>query len=100
MFAERYFIVITGLRVPLMPYEPADYFPSWVEWSIFAAGVAFFSLLITLAMKLFPMLAVWEIVEEKEAELALELAEDLIESGTLTSPGPRGDSESRGGGGT
>ncbi|MDH3295956.1 MAG: polysulfide reductase NrfD, partial [Acidimicrobiia bacterium] len=31
MFVERYFIVVAGMRVPLMPYEPADYSPTWVE---------------------------------------------------------------------
>ncbi len=66
MFAERYFIVISGQRVPLMPYEPFDYIPSWVEWSIFAAAMALFVLLIAIFVKVFPIMAVWEIVEEKE----------------------------------
>ncbi len=66
MFAERYFIVISGQRVPLMPYEPFDYAPTWIEWSIFAAGVAFFVLLIAVFVKVFPIMAVWEVVEERE----------------------------------
>jgi molybdopterin-containing oxidoreductase family membrane subunit len=66
MFAERYFIVVSGQRVPLMPYEPFDYIPTWVEWSIFAAAVAAFILLIAGFVKLFPIMAVWEIVEERE----------------------------------
>jgi molybdopterin-containing oxidoreductase family membrane subunit len=70
MFLERYFIVVTGLRVPLMPYEPASYAPTFVEWSIFAAGLALFCLLITVAIKIFPMLAVWEMTEEHEAVFA------------------------------
>jgi len=70
MFLERYFIVVTGLRVPLMPYEPASYAPTFVEWSIFAAGLAFFALLLTVAVKIFPMLAVWEMTEEHERHLA------------------------------
>ena len=67
MFIERYFIVVTGLRVPLLPYEPASYSPSWVEWSILASGVAGFALLIALFVKVFPILAVWEIAEEYES---------------------------------
>jgi len=63
MFVERFLIVVTGLRVPLMPYAPSDYFPSWVEWSIFFGMSAVFSLIITLAVKLFPMFAVWEMTE-------------------------------------
>jgi molybdopterin-containing oxidoreductase family membrane subunit len=72
MFLERYFIVVTGLRVPLMPYEPASYAPTFVEWSIFVAGLAFFGLLITIALKIFPMLAVWEMTEEHEYNVARE----------------------------
>jgi molybdopterin-containing oxidoreductase family membrane subunit len=72
MFLERYFIVVTGLRVPLMPYEPASYGPTFVEWSIFIAGLAFFCLLITIAIKVFPMLAVWEMTEEHEYNIARE----------------------------
>ncbi len=67
MFFERYFIVVTGLRVPLMPYEPASYGPTFVEWSIFAGGIAVFCLLITVAIKIFPMFAIWEMTEEYEA---------------------------------
>jgi len=70
MFLERYFIVVTGLRVPLMPYEPASYAPTFAEWSIFAAGIALFCLLITIAIKIFPMFAVWEMTEEHEAVFA------------------------------
>ncbi len=66
MFAERYFIVISGQRTPLMPYEPFNYAPTWIEWSIFAAGVAFFVLLIAVFVKVFPIMAVWEMVEERE----------------------------------
>ena len=68
MFVERYFIVVTGLRAPLLPYEPASYTPTWVEWSITAGGFAFFALLITLFVKVFPIMAVWEMTEEHELE--------------------------------
>jgi molybdopterin-containing oxidoreductase family membrane subunit len=92
MFIERYFIVVTGLRVPLMPYEPADYLPTWEEWSIFLAGLAFFALLITVAVKIFPMLAVWEMVEEHEHKVAVDLGKELVASGGVEAPGsPDGD---------
>ncbi len=70
MWIERYFIVVTGLRVPLMPYEPASYTPTWVEWSLLAAGLALFALLITLFSKVFPIIAVWEVAEDHEATVA------------------------------
>ncbi|HEX9633978.1 MAG TPA: NrfD/PsrC family molybdoenzyme membrane anchor subunit [Candidatus Limnocylindria bacterium] len=67
MWIERYVIVVSGLRVPLMPYESADYAPTWVEWSIFAGGLALFALLITLFTKVFPIIAVWEVAEDHNA---------------------------------
>lgn len=65
MFFERYFIVVGGLRVPLMDYEPSSYFPTWVEWSILATGIAGFMMLLTLFARIFPILAVWEMKEER-----------------------------------
>lgn len=80
MFFERYFIVVTGLRVPLMPYEASSYMPTFVEWSIFIAGLAFFCLLITVAIKIFPMFAVWEMTEEHEIAVARGAAEERFEA--------------------
>ena len=68
MFFERYFIVVAGLRVPLLEYEPSSYSPTWVEWSIFASGCAGFTLLLTLFTRVFPILSVWEMKEEHEYE--------------------------------
>jgi molybdopterin-containing oxidoreductase family membrane subunit len=66
MWIERYFIVVAALRVPLMPYDPRNYGPTWVEWSIIAASFALFALLITVFIKIFPILAVWEVAEQQE----------------------------------
>jgi molybdopterin-containing oxidoreductase family membrane subunit len=65
MFTERYFIVVSSLRVPLMPYEPFDYIPTWVEISVAAGGISLFMLLIALFVKVFPIIAVWEVLEEE-----------------------------------
>jgi molybdopterin-containing oxidoreductase family membrane subunit len=65
MWVERYFIVVAGFRVPLMPYEPSSYTPSWVEISVVAAGFALFALLITLFVKIFPIMAVREVAEDE-----------------------------------
>lgn len=82
MFVERYFIVISAQRVPLMPYVPFEYTPTWVEWSIFGAGLALFVLIIAVFVKVFPIMAVWEIVEEHEGthaeEQRLASAEDRL----------------------
>jgi molybdopterin-containing oxidoreductase family membrane subunit len=87
MWVERYFIVVTGFRVPLMPYDPSTYAPSWVELSVVAAGFALFALLITLFVKVFPIIAVWEVAED------LESAELMPAAGRLPSgatPEPAG----------
>jgi len=75
MWVERYFIVVAGLRVPLLSYEPSNYAPTWVELSIVAAGFALFALLITVIVKIFPILAVWEIAENLEAEAVSPIGE-------------------------
>jgi Polysulphide reductase, NrfD len=75
MFIERYFIVVAGLRVPIMDYEPASYSPTWVEWSVLASGFAGFMLLMTLFARFFPILAVWEMKEERIEDTEPEAAE-------------------------
>jgi molybdopterin-containing oxidoreductase family membrane subunit len=88
MWIERYIIVVTGLRVPLMPYEPRDYAPTWVEWSLLAAGLALFALLITVFTKVFPIIAVWEVAEDHETTAAAPHAiESLAGSETPTLAG-------------
>ncbi len=93
MFSERYFIVISGMRVPLMPYEPFDYTPTSVEWSIFAAGVAFFVLLIALFVKVFPIMAVWEVVEERER--TGDIVDDVVAAAAPGAASDRGDDRFR-----
>ncbi len=68
MYIERYLIVVAGLRVPLMPYEPSSYTPSWVEWSILGGAFALFALIISVFAKLFPVISVWEVIEHRGPE--------------------------------
>lgn len=70
MFLERYVIVVAGFRLPLQPYEAPTYSPSWVEWSVSAGGAALFALIIVLALKLLPSIAIEETVEEHELRSA------------------------------
>jgi len=74
MWMERFIIVIAGQRVPLMPYPPSWYVPTWVEWSVMAGAFAMFGLVIALFVKLFPVISVWEVAEqhaEQEVKTAL-----------------------------
>lgn len=69
MWIERYLIIVAGFRVPLMAYTPANYSPSWIEWSILAGGFALFALIISIFAKLFPVVSIWEVVEHAAPEL-------------------------------
>ena len=80
MFLERYSIVVGGLRVPLNPYEPSAYTPTWVEWSLMAGGIALFALLITLILKVVPIVAVSEVQEDlADASEATEPSQPALE---------------------
>src|SRR5574341_880922 len=68
MWIERYLIIVAGFRVPLMAYPPANYSPSWVEWSILAGGLALFALIISIFAKLFPVVSIWEVIEHRGPE--------------------------------
>jgi len=72
MWIERYMIIVAGFRVPLMAYPPANYSPSWVEWSILAGGFALFALIISIFSKLFPVVSIWEVVEHRGPEPSSE----------------------------
>ncbi len=72
MYIERYLIVVAGLRVPLMAYDPSSYTPTWVEWSILGGAFALFMLIISIFAKLFPVISVWEVIEHRGPEPAPE----------------------------
>jgi len=57
-----------------MPYEPSVYAPTWVELSVMAGGFALFALIITVFVKVFPIIAVWEVAEDLEAADAVQPA--------------------------
>lgn len=64
-WAKRYLIIIPTLGSPYLPiqglpWEWAHYRPTWVEWSITAAGFAGFLLIYTILSKLFPIISIWE----------------------------------------
>jgi molybdopterin-containing oxidoreductase family membrane subunit len=89
MWIERFLIVVATLRVPLMPHEPASYSPTWVEWSIISAAFAGFLLLISLASRLFPIIAVWEVKEQDEKDAASQPVS--VPGRAVPVPGPAGD---------
>jgi molybdopterin-containing oxidoreductase family membrane subunit len=68
MWIERYTIVVPTLNaLEGRGYEPAFYWPSWVEVSITIASFCGFALLYVLFAKLFPIISIWEVEEAEEA---------------------------------
>ncbi len=63
MWLERFLIVVPTMMTPQMGFAWNLYTPSWVEWSITAAGLAGFGLLCAVFSKLFPIVSMWEVSE-------------------------------------
>lgn len=70
MWLERWTIVVPSLSNPRLPLDRTPYFPSWVEWSIFAGAAAMFTLLYMVFTKVFPIVSIWEIREGREAAVS------------------------------
>jgi Ni/Fe-hydrogenase subunit HybB-like protein len=68
MWLKRYLIVVPTLKTPELPAEglgiTIEYFPTWVEWTITAGGLAAFLLLFTLFSRVIPILSIWETAED------------------------------------
>lgn len=69
MWLERYVIVVPTLTNPRLPNEMVIYFPTWIEWSMFAGCVSFFILLYMIFTKLFPIVSIWEVREGREKSM-------------------------------
>ena len=65
---KRFVIIVPGLQVPLMPYDFGSYRPTWIEWSVTAGAFAMFILIFSVFTKLMPVLSIWEVAEQHEAE--------------------------------
>jgi len=63
MYAERLLIVIPSLARRNDPFIWANYFPTWVEFSVMAGAAGMFVLLYMLFAKFFPIMAISEIKE-------------------------------------
>jgi Ni/Fe-hydrogenase subunit HybB-like protein len=65
MWLERFTIVVPSLSNPRVAIHTFVYVPSWVEWSLMAGCFAAFTLLYMGFTKLFPIVSVWELTEER-----------------------------------
>ncbi|MGZ3515296.1 MAG: hypothetical protein ACXU9K_12325 [Thermodesulfobacteriota bacterium] len=69
MWLERFVIVVPTLTNPRVPSEEVIYFPTWIEWSIFASCISFFILLYMIFTKIFPIVSIWEVREGREKSM-------------------------------
>jgi Ni/Fe-hydrogenase subunit HybB-like protein len=90
MWLKRFVIVVPSMALPLMPYEWGSYHPTWVEYSITAAGFAGFALVFVVLARIFPVISVWEIKEGWEVDAArrLEVPEPVPVVSSLPAPAP------------
>ncbi|MBI4729543.1 MAG: polysulfide reductase NrfD [Acidobacteria bacterium] len=91
MWIERYFLVVSGFRVPLMPYAPASYAPTWIEWSVLAGAFALFALIVSVVVKLLPVVSVWEVTEQEEWERPAEVVQERGWAPAAVSPSSGGE---------
>ncbi len=72
---KRYLIVIPTLLHPFLPVQnvPPEwqhYFPTWEEWSIALGTLAASLLIITILVRLFPVIPIYETAREKRIKLS------------------------------
>jgi len=68
LWFNRYLIIVPTLETPYMPIQDIrtawqHYSATWVEWSLTAAGVSVFAMLLMLASKFIPIISVAELSE-------------------------------------
>ncbi len=71
LWVNRFLIVIPTLETPYLPIQDhridwIQYSSTWVEWSLSAAGVAVFAILIMLFSKLIPIISISEMIEVED----------------------------------
>lgn len=80
---NRYLIVVPNMLHPFVPIQHtqhgyATYNPTLIEWTITASSLAGFVLLIILLFKPFPVITMWEVIEEVEKRGEKEIGVENI----------------------
>ncbi len=71
LWVNRYIIIVPTLETPFIPIQDTRhdwlfYSPTWVEWSLTAAGIAVFGMLFMIISKLAPIVSISELEEASE----------------------------------
>ena len=75
MWVKRFIIIVPALARPFVSEDWTVYKPTVIEWVITLAGVSAFILAFAVFTKLFPVISIWEIEEEAEAEREAAIAD-------------------------
>lgn len=83
LWVNRYLIVVPTLESPYLPIQEsraawANYYPTWVEYSLTAAGIALFCLLYTLGAKFVPVMNISEMSDAPKSEGPFTSEESLV----------------------
>ncbi len=73
---KRFLIVVPTMLHPLLPMQEVpkgmeSYWPTFAEWSITCASLAAALLVITMFIRYFPIISIWEIAEERGIDHAI-----------------------------
>ncbi|MCK4855340.1 MAG: hypothetical protein KAT31_13775, partial [Bacteroidales bacterium] len=76
LWVNRYIIVVPTLETPFLPIQDSradwlSYSPTWVEWSLTAAGIAIFIIMFKLASKFLPIISMSEMSGVDDRELKI-----------------------------
>ena len=83
LWVNRYLIVVPTLESPYLPIQEsraawANYYPTWVEYSLTTAGVALFCLLYTLGAKFVPVMNISEMSDAPKSAGPFTSEESLV----------------------
>jgi molybdopterin-containing oxidoreductase family membrane subunit len=90
LWFNRYLIVVPTLETPFLPIQDnrlawIKYSPTWVEVSLFMAGISVFVMLMMLAAKFIPIISISEMTEKDDVDVngkSVHLPLTMEEEGT------------------
>jgi len=84
MWLERFNIVVPSLALPQLPYAWGLYSPTWVEFSTTAASFAGFALVYLVFTRTFPIISIWENVDQSDQSTHKKLSTKILPAPTRT----------------
>ena len=84
MWLERFDIVVPSLALPQLPYAWGLYSPTWVEISTTAASFAGFALVYLVFTRTFPIISIWENVDQSNELTHKKLSTKISPTPTRT----------------